>query len=370
MLKNLNIKIYKKIDYELEKLWTNFEEKSLKFCFQTYQWQKNWFKQIKKYKNESISMYVVVVKNNEEEILLILPFCIRKILFFKILSWSGFPFSDYNVPLINKNFNFEKGDFNEIWKLILKKNKQNYNCIFLENQPETINNQQNPFFENLKTLESNFYFGANLKSFSFNNNNQLPDINYQKNRLGKIGDLKFNFVKNKKEKKDVLRFIVKNKIIQYQKTNAWNLFKINAYKKFFILCNLKPNINLSYLTLDKNIIAAHSGYIYDQTFYYLFPTYDLKYKKYSPGKILLHNLIEHCVEKELSYFDFTIGSEDYKKNWSNNKIKSCMTLKSLNGLGFVYILFISIKIYLKSINTKNNFIKKTFNKIRSSVIKS
>ena len=251
-----------------------------------------------------------------------------------------------------------------------RRNKKNYNCIFLENQPELIKNQQNPFFSNLKTFEANIYLGINLKNFSANKINQLSDINYQKNRLRKMGDLKFSFVKNKNEKKKVLKFIIKNKITQYKKTNAWNVFEINAYKKFFIQCNLKLNTNLSYLTLDKKIIAAHSGYIYDKTFYYLFPTYDFDYKKYSPGKILLHYLIENCVEKKLNYFDFTIGSEDYKRNWFNNKMKSCMTLKSIDTIGLLYILFINFKILMKSLNIKNNFLKITYNKIKSSVTKS
>ena len=50
MLKNLNIKIYQELEDELEKLWTNFEKDSFNYCFQTYQWQRSWFKQMKKYK--------------------------------------------------------------------------------------------------------------------------------------------------------------------------------------------------------------------------------------------------------------------------------------------------------------------------------
>ncbi len=369
MLKNLNIKIYQELEDELEKLWINFEKESFNYCFQTYQWQRSWFKQMKKYKRKSISMHVIVVKN-EEEILFILPFCIYKIFFFKVLSWSGFPFSDYNAPIINKNLNIDKDDFNLIWKLIIKKNKKKYNCISLLNQPETINNKPNPFFCYLKTHKTGFYSGINFKNSLIYKNNELSDIKYQKNRLNKIGNLQFKFAKDKNEKKKVLRFLIQNKIFQYEKTNAWNLFEINAFKKFFIQCNLKLNINLSYLTLDRKIIAAHSGYIYDQKYYYLFPTYDINFKKFSPGKILLYFLIDDCERKNLKYFDFTIGSEDYKKNWSNNTINSGMTNKSLNIIGFFYIFYIIIKSKLKSLNIKNRFLLNLYKKFKSSVSRS
>ena len=369
MLKNLNIKIYQELESELEKLWTNFEKDSSNYYFQTYHWQKSWFKQMKKYKRKSISIYVIVVKNDQET-LFILPFCIYKILFIKVLSWSGFPFSDYNAPLINKNLNINKYDFNYIWKLIIKKNKNKYDCISLVNQPNMINNKPNPFFYYLKTHKSGLYSGINLKNSLIYKNNELSDIRYQKNRLNKIGNLQFKFAKDKNEKKKVLRFLIQNKILQYKKTNAWNLFEINAYKKFFIQCNLMFNINLSYLTLDRKIIAAHSGYVYDQKYYYLFPTYDINFKKYSPGKILLKYLIDDCKKNNLKYFDFTIGSEDYKKNWSNNKINSGMTNISLNIIGFLYISFINFKIKAKSLNIKNNFLLNLYNKFKSSVYKS
>ena len=54
----------------------------------------------------------------------------------------------------------------------------------------------------------------------------------------------------------------------------------------------------------------------------LFPAYDNDYRKYSPGKILLKKIIDHSRLNSIDYFDLTIGSEDYKKNFSNNEIET------------------------------------------------
>ena len=361
--------MYEEFNDELEKLWINFQKESLNYYFQTFKWQRDWFVQMKKYKKKSISMYVVVVKD-ENNILFILPFCIYKVFFFKILSWSGFPFSDYNAPLINKKYKINKNEFNLVWDLINKNNKSKYNCISLNNQPEMINDKINPFFFYLKNYQTEFYSGINLQDYLEEKGKDYLDIKYQIKRLNKIGNLQFRFAKDRDEKKRVLKFLIQNKIFQYKRTNAWNLFEINAYKKFFIKCNLRLNINLSYLTLDKKILAAHSGYIYNQRYYYLFPAYDINLKKYSPGKILLYFLIQDCKKKNLKYFDFTIGSEGYKKKWSNNFIKSGMTNKSLNVFGFFYIFTISLKNKIKWLKVKNKSILYFYNKVKLSVFKS
>ena len=162
-MKNLNIKIYKEFNTELEDLWINFEKTSDNYYFQTCSWQKYWFKQMNKHKKKSITNHIVVVKN-ENDILFILPMYISRFLFFKTLCWSGFPFSDYNAPLIKKNLNISKETFLIIWKLILEKNNNLYNCINLNNQPKMINQTFNPFFQYLNSINTGPYFGIILNN--------------------------------------------------------------------------------------------------------------------------------------------------------------------------------------------------------------
>ena len=106
---------------------------------------------------------------------------------------------------------------------------------------------------------------------------------------------------------------------------------------------------ISYITIDDEIIAAHSGFIYKNTCYYLFPVYKEAYKKYSPGKILLKKIIDDSKLKSLQYFDLTIGSENYKKNYSNNELCSGIFFQSVNLKGYLYILHRKLKMILKKI---------------------
>ena len=103
------------------------------------------------------------------------------------------------------------------------------------------------------------------------------------------------------------------------------------------------------MEIDKKIIAAHSGYIYENICYYLFPVYNLEYKKYSPGKILLKKIIDDSKSNFLDYFDLTIGSENYKKNYSNHKQNSSIFFESVNFKGSCLIFLFKLKNLLKKI---------------------
>ena len=110
---------------------------------------------------------------------------------------------------------------------------------------------------------------------------------------------------------------------------------------------MSKNIDLSYLLLNDEIIAAQSGYQYKKRYYYLFPAYNYKYRKFSPGKILLQNMIVNTKTNLFDYFDLTIGSENYKENFSNCKMASALFLYSKNLKGFIYIFFLRIKYLIK-----------------------
>ena len=81
------------------------------------------------------------------------------------------------------------------------------------------------------------------------------------------------------------------------------------------------NVNFSYLKANNSIIATHLGVVYKNIFYWLLPTFDKEnWGKYSPGSLILEDLIKWSIKNKLETFDLTIGKETYKNLWSNSKI--------------------------------------------------
>ena len=345
-MNKFEIKIYNSLSEELNKNWQDFEKKSFHHIFQKFKWQKLWLEKQQEYKY-NITNYTILIYENKK-LIMILPLNIRSCYSIKILSWSGFPFSDYNIPLLIKDKEISKDDFNKIWKILLEY-LQSCDCIILDNQPENIFNQKNPFYYFLENEINNEYFGIKLNKQFELKKNEIDNIKYQSNRLQKLGKLEFKIAKDQIEKKKILDFIILHKSKQYINTKAWNLFKIKFNKDFFLFSNfiLKENSYITYMQVNDEIIAAHSGYIYQNKCYYLFPVYNKDYNKYSPGKILLKKIIDDSKLKSLEYFDLTIGSENYKKNYSNYKFKSAITMKALSFKGKFYIFLMKFREILK-----------------------
>ncbi len=348
------IEVINSFTNELKNYWQEFEKKSHHYIFQTYEWQKLWLDKNAKYGNFLINYTILVFE--KDELIMLLPLNVKNFYSIKILNWSGFPFSDYNAPLIAKNKTFKEDDFRLIWKLILNKIKK-IDCITFNNQPEYIVSQKNPFFSYLTSKIDNEYYGIELNKFEVNKN-ELNNIEYQISRLRSLGNLKYKKAYSITERNKIINFIISNKIKQYENTNAWNLFKNKIYHEFFIHSNLSlhEKAYITYLEIDDKVIAAHSGYIYEKICYYLFPVYNINYSKYSPGKILLKKMIDESKQNMLHYFDLTIGSENYKKKYSNKKFSSSFFLKTLTFKGILYIILLKIKFNLKNIlnNLKKN----------------
>ena len=88
-----------------------------------------------------------------------------------------------------------------------------------------------------------------------------------------------------------------------------------------------------------------------------------KWSKYSPGKILLEDLMLSCHHSDLKVFDFTSGDESYKKIWAKDSFPMRLTLRSYSLKGSAYIKFLNLKQWLGQFNLLKRVLKKLFYKI-------
>ena len=188
----------------------------------------------------------------------------------------------------------------------------------------------------------------------------MSDTNRQIKRINLLEKLSFKIASLIQEKEKIFDFFYNNKQKQLINSKYWNYLDNEMYKNFLHKLFVSNNSHLSYLLLNDKIIAAHLGYVVNKNFYYLFPTYDEEYSKYSPGNILLLKLIENFFNDNGQVFDFTTGDEIYKLRLSNIKRKMFYKNFSLTFKGqLLNFTFILIQT-LKSIS----FLKKIYRKMK------
>lgn len=70
---------------------------------------------------------------------------------------------------------------------------------------------------------------------------------------------------------------------------------------------------LSVLYCDDELVAAHLGLLGGGRLHYWFPVYETGYAKYSPGKVLLAEIMKRSDELGIHVIDFGEGHADYKE---------------------------------------------------------
>jgi CelD/BcsL family acetyltransferase involved in cellulose biosynthesis len=278
--------------------------------------------------------------------------------------------NDYNDILICKKNIPQNISISDLWGVAFEKFPK-YDFLNLNNIPEInfyLNN--NTSFSSLIINESNKSHFTHLPSnidLLMNTKKRKKiknDIQRQIKRLNELGDLKFEIIDDPNLCKEYTNILINQKRERFKNTSVPDSLKNEYVRNFYINVFeddlLKRNCHLSILKLNNEVIACHWGIINNNVFYYLMPTFDNNYSNYSPGKILIYYLMNWAIENRIKFFDFTIGSEDYKKDWSDNQmiLYQHVSYKSISG----YFTFLFFKLLSKIKNKKKlwNFCRKTY----------
>jgi len=360
----LKIQIFNHFDESLKKLWVNFQQSTDSYIFQTYEWQEYWFQTI------GISLYskpFIIAVYDGSKLIAIFPLGVRVSFGVNIVEFLGGGQNDYNNPIFANDFSFNS--FEKIWELILRAIPK-YDVVNLCRIPEKLQNHKNYFLKTLLFENSGESHYAELpdsinKISEIASKRTLKDNRRMRRRLSEMGDLKFMVAVNALEYNSIVTDTLKQKQARYLSTGAINILRHkNVYSFYNDLFNNIPCVHLSALKLDKKILATHLGIVFRKRFYYLMPTFLAgNYEKYSPGRLLLEDLMQWSIDNNLEVYDFTTGSENYKEKWCNKKmnIYNYQTYSTLKG--FIFVIILKVILYLKSNPSIRPFLMK-LNRLR------
>ena len=290
---------------------------------------------------------------HENKIIAYLPLEIKNLYFIKILQWIGTEISDYCNPIIANDFHIKIKDknFDEIWNDILNE-IGNVDLIFFNNQLSEINNISNPFIKYFSSVEFSKVYQVKidnnidqyLKNQKERDNKKFYEIQRTINKLKNLEN-KFNVVFEIKElpnSKESFKKIVHNKVYQLNKKKIKNRLNEEFIEIFENLINLKKNrYLLASLKINNETISTCLGIVSKNIFYYYIPMIISKnYNNFKPGKILMLKILDWCTKNQIEYFDFGLGDEKYKENFSNKLIPlhRYITYKSFLGRMLVFLM--------------------------------
>ena len=114
------------------------------------------------------------------------------------------------------------------------------------------------------------------------------------------------------------------KVRQYLSTDSPNIFAIPWIMEFIKKLHTTNTSNLrgalSVLYLNDQPIAIHMGMHSEKVWHYWFPAYDPKWRKFSPGILLLLEIAKYAASHGFAKIDLGIGKQLYKDQLASNTI--------------------------------------------------
>ena len=339
----LNYEIFEDFD-TLKDIWLSLEKVADIEVFNSFYWCKSWCHSYGL--TSSINLKIIVIYSGAQPVS-IFPLCIRNSGFTSILEFIGEPFNDYNAPLINSDRIKVDYLIEYLFNSIIPTIK--YDLLLFLKQTNWLPKKYYSYFSRVQKDNSGHSIVINESWKDFYESHFNRKSRYKNRRLLNIlqknGDIKFESEKHF-GLEDTLNILMKYKSESYQRLNVTDFFKFNKnadnYLEFIKELYYCGYVDIKCLLFNDEIIAVHCGFIYKDCFYYIMPSYDFSYKQFSPGKVLLNNLIECAFNENLGRFDFTIGDEPYKKEWFNRETSILTNIKFRTFYGFIsYVYYLS-----------------------------
>jgi CelD/BcsL family acetyltransferase involved in cellulose biosynthesis len=345
----LDLQVYSTLA-EAEREWKVFEGQADCTVFQAYDWLAKWQQHIGS--RNGTTPAIVLGYEAGGAVVFILQLAVETGRLTRRLTWLGSELCDYNAPLLAPDFSqrLQAGQFALLWReivaLLQSDRRFRFDLVDLQKMPETIGAQRNPFLDlavlahpsgaYIATLGNDweaFYAAKRSASTRKRERRQLK-------HLAEHGKVRFIDVEGHDDIVRTLETLLSQKSRSFARMGVRNIFARPGYREF--LLDIATDLNVRALThisrLDVGEIpaAANLGLRFRNSYYLVLSSYhDGEIARFGPGRAHLHELLRHAIDSGFERFDFTVGDEPYKRDWSDTEMRLCDYLAATTVRGWL-----------------------------------
>jgi CelD/BcsL family acetyltransferase involved in cellulose biosynthesis len=337
---------------EVEREWKAFERRADCTVFQTFDWLAKWQRHIGRRKDTVPA--IVLGGNAEGQLLFILQLAVESRGPARRLTWLGSELCDYNAPLLAEDFcrSVSADRFGKLWQEIVRLLRANprfrFDFVDLQKMPETVGGQRNPFLSlqvldhpsgayvaNLDGDWDHFYAAKRSSSTRKKERRQLK-------HLAEYGEVRFVDVQDRQEIERTLDTLIDQKSRSFARMGVEDIFSRPGYREFFL--DVATDLNVSALThvsrldVGSTMAATNLGLRFRDCYYLVLSSYhDGEFSRFGPGRAHLHELLRHAIDSGFRQFDFTVGDEPYKRDWSDTELRLHDYLAAVTPRGWLMV---------------------------------
>jgi CelD/BcsL family acetyltransferase involved in cellulose biosynthesis len=313
---------------EIEAEWRAFEARADCTPFQTYDWLANWQRDV----GALCGTVPAIVVGRRPEVVVILPLAIERRGPVRRLTFLGSALCDYNAPLIGEDLALGPEDFAGLWQravaLLRADPRFVFDLIDLAKMPEAVGGQRNPFLDlpvlphpssahvaNLDGEWEPFYAARRSAATRKRERRQLK-------QLAGHGDVAFIEPQDAQGIRRTIDVLIAQKGRSLRRMGVENFLLRPGNRRFFHSVAADPANHVSRLDVGSTVAAASLGLKFRDSYYLVLSSYyDGDIARFGPGRAHLNELIQHAINKGFRRFDFTIGDEPYKRDWSDTEMR-------------------------------------------------
>ena len=331
----LRLSIHTRLD-DVEDEWRRFQQGAECTAFQSFEWLAAWQRHIGA--RDGTVPIIVVGRSADGATAFILPLAVETRSSVRRLCWLGQELGDYNAPLLARNFSqiVTPDRFLALWRDLLKRLQSDpvlrYDWIEFEKMPQTVGVQRNPLISLRAVPNANSahitQLGDDWESFYRARRSSATRRRDRTKRkhLSEFGEIRFETVTAPNDLRQTLDTLWEQKKRIFARKGIVDIFARPGYREFFAEFAANPNsrdlAHVSRVQIGSTCAAANFALVFGDCYYHVLSSYcDSELTRYGPGTLHLRELLAYAIQRGLRLFDFTIGDEHYKLEWSDLRMR-------------------------------------------------
>jgi CelD/BcsL family acetyltransferase involved in cellulose biosynthesis len=374
----IEIAIYHQLDV-IEPEWRRFEQDADCTAFQAFDWLATWCRYVGPF--EGVQPVVVVGRRADGATLFILPLAVTSGAV-RRLTWLGSDLCDYNGPLLAKEFSSQvpPEQFLALWQDIGRRltsdPRTRYDLVTFTKLPECVGAQANPFLALATDLNpSNAYVTDLFGTWETFYGEKRSSATRRRDRtklkkLGEYGDVRFVTPQDQDEIARTVGMLMEQKSRSFARMGVANIFSRPGWSGFYAAIAGDPTarnlVHVSRLDIGAAWSAINLGLVFRDTYYHVLASHDDgEASRLGPGVAHLRELLRYSIEHGLKHFDFTIGDERYKREWSDRTLQLYDHVAAVTIRGWIVATTMRVQRRGKRLIKQNETLWSLFSRVRA-----
>jgi CelD/BcsL family acetyltransferase involved in cellulose biosynthesis len=311
-----------------EPIWRGLESGTCSFTpYQRFDFLAAWQRKVGD--RQATSPFIVVAYDAERQPLLLLPLALKRRRGVRIASFMGDKHATFNMPLWDEAYAKDANAADLETLLSWLRDRADVDLLALSQQPERWRDLRNPVAllghqPSVNTCPV-LIMEPGAAPTALISNSFRRRLKGKERKLEKLPGYRYGLASEDADINRLLDWFFRTKPLRMAEQKLPNVFGepgVESYVREACATPLPGGrrvIELHALECDEEVLALFAGVADGERFSMMFNTYTMSdHSRFSPGLILIRNIVDHCAAQSFRALDLGIGSDDYKRFFCND----------------------------------------------------